>query len=136
MLRTFSLVVALVAGPASAQPAPPTHPIELELQRCTEAAGSVDAAMGDCAGQAMDAWDADMNATYAKLMDALEPEQREALREAQRRWLAFRDAEFEAIGAMHANGGTLDSLMARSASMEVVRQRALDLAHHLHYVTM
>lgn len=110
-------------------------PIQREFDRCVDASGAVDSAMVACGFSAEEAWDAQMNATYAKLMQALDADARAKLRQAQRRWVAFRDAEFEAIAAQYRSGGTMDALDISSTRLDLVKRRALDLAGYLSYAT-
>jgi uncharacterized protein YecT (DUF1311 family) len=129
--RLFPLLAGLAfAHAAIAQEAAPAHAIDVEYQRCIDAADGSDPLMGDCANAAHEAWDVQMNATYNKLLAALSPDQRKLLRDAQRRWLAYRDAEFELIWELHRDSGTLGRLMVHTECMDVVRQRALVLADY------
>jgi uncharacterized protein YecT (DUF1311 family) len=102
--------------------------IEIEYAHCIDAAGAMDFAMAACAYTAEEAWDARMNAAYRKLLDVLDADARDKQREAQRRWVAFRDAEFEAIAARNGTGGTLDGVLIAGERLALVKRRALDLA--------
>lgn len=49
-------------------------------------------------------WDAHLNADYQRIMAALEPEQQTVMRDAQRAWIAFRDAHCDAFTDVLING--------------------------------
>jgi uncharacterized protein YecT (DUF1311 family) len=51
------------------------------------------AGMVACIGLDFRAWDAVLNEDYQRLLAQLDAEQAEALRDAERKWLAFRDAD-------------------------------------------
>jgi uncharacterized protein YecT (DUF1311 family) len=78
--------------------------------------------------QAREMWDTEMNKVYNRLMARLSPEQQNALRESQRAWLAFRDAEGKAISSIIASKvGTIWQLEATDEGMQLVRSRVLRL---------
>jgi uncharacterized protein YecT (DUF1311 family) len=57
--------------------------------------------------------DQDLNSAYGKLKGALGDEQKQLLKEAQRSWLAWRDAEIKfasAVGLGSSSAGLLDSV--------------------------
>lgn len=62
--------------------------------------------------------DAELNTVYGKLIDRLTKEQEEALRQAQRAWLEYRDASIVAEGAMY-EGGSLQGLVQWRAAAEL-----------------
>ena len=73
-------------------------------------------------------WDAEMNKVYNRLLVRLSPEQQSALRESQRAWLTFRDAEGKAISSITASkDGTMWQLAATDEGMQLVRSRVLRL---------
>ena len=78
--------------------------------------------------QAREMWDAEMNKIYNRLMARLSPEQQKSLRESQRAWLIFRDAEDKAISSIIASKvGTIWQLEATDEGMQLVRGRVLRL---------
>lgn len=80
---------------------------------------------------AREKWDAEMNAVYKRLMTVLDPERRTALQKAQRAWLAFRDAENNAITSVIATQqGTMYQMIATGSGTALVKQRALQLREY------
>jgi uncharacterized protein YecT (DUF1311 family) len=108
------------------------HPIDIETDACMEKDPST-MGMIECSRLAQEKWDAEMNKYYDMLMDKLDESAKASLRDSQRRWLEFRDAEFKAIDDYYsyiyeqAGGGTMYSMMQAGARMQVVRDRALEI---------
>jgi uncharacterized protein YecT (DUF1311 family) len=73
------------------------HPIDQQFEKCGEAEGWSTMGVQICLGQASDAWDKELNRTYGELMALLDEEQKVIVREAQRDWVAFRDAESASV---------------------------------------
>jgi uncharacterized protein YecT (DUF1311 family) len=125
---TFGVLAALAApGLAVAQPQDePAHPLDRQLDACVEREPST-VGTSVCLHEAHDAWDAELNRVYARVTAELAPEARRALRDAQRRWIAFRDAELAALAATLPEDGTMWPMVYADLRMQRVRQRALDL---------
>ena len=105
--------------------------LDRELQSDTSTAG-----MRRSLNKAREMWDEEMNAIYARLMKVLTKEQQQALRASQRAWVAFRDADGQAISEIIATKqGTLNQLTATELGMQRVRDRAMQLAAYEHEVT-
>jgi uncharacterized protein YecT (DUF1311 family) len=93
------------------------------------------AGMRDAINQAREMWDAEMNKVYNRLMARLSPEQQNALRESQRAWLTFRDAEGKAISSIIASkDGTMWQLAATDEGMQLIRSRVLRLLTYEQYL--
>jgi uncharacterized protein YecT (DUF1311 family) len=109
------------------------HPIDMHYEGCL----SIDSnqttyGMMHCAQLAEEEWDAELNKSYKQLMEALSPENQVKLRDAQRKWLAFRDSERTFSGDMHYDmQGTMYHVMAADREAEIVKERALNLERYL-----
>jgi uncharacterized protein YecT (DUF1311 family) len=121
-------IVSVILGPAAYAQADSKHPIDVQLVLCLQDSLST-AGMRECCYTALDAWDAEMNKTYAALLEVLSPEGQSALRDAQVAWSAFRDKQFELNYQFYMEElqGTMYHVMASHANMEVVKDRALGL---------
>lgn len=124
-----SLIVALLmmSGPAlAAQSADPTG---AALQRCLDdPLNASTARQVECEATAARTYDQRMNAAYAALLSALPPKAAQQLRQSQRAWLAFRDAERAAAGGIFATRqGTMYAPMQAGATTNLTRDRALQL---------
>jgi uncharacterized protein YecT (DUF1311 family) len=72
------------------------------LDRClSTAVNASTAGQTDCKAAAAQAYDRRMNVAFARLMRQLPPPAAERLRISQRAWLAFRDSENIARGALY-----------------------------------
>lgn len=119
------LLALLTIAPASHAA---KHHIDSYLEACINA-DSTTAGMVNCTNQAYSLWDKELNIKYTNLMSALAPTDKQALRNAQRQWIAFRDAEFEAMDAMYnRKDGTVYLSMRAADRLEVVKARVLQLA--------
>ncbi len=84
--------------------------------------------MMGCYAQGRDRWDAELNRSYTALLNSLKDDQKTKLRDAQRRWLDFLNAQHEAIGFIYyADLGTLGRVRASEQPMNIVKEQALRL---------
>lgn len=135
-----ALVALLLCGGCAWGAPPKVHPIDgayrKDLARDDSTAGTVEAA-----NRAAVKWDQELNRVYKALMKPMGSEARQKLQASQRRWLAYRDAELAAVGAIAGDlyeqngGGTLWGMVAAVRSMEIVRARALELTEYLSLYT-
>jgi len=126
MLRRIfatSLVLCALAGAARAA----DDPIDAELESCLDNEMTTQG-MVECYGTAYDAWDAALNEVYAALRATLTPDEAAALRDAQRAWIAFRDAEQAFLGSLQTpDRGTIMRITSNAMLTDVVKARVLAL---------
>jgi uncharacterized protein YecT (DUF1311 family) len=81
-----------------------------------------------------DSYDKLLNKYYSKLLQALKPEDQKVLINAQRAWIAYRDAELKLIGAMtkdeYSGGGTIQSMIAIGSYSDLVISRTLEIFNY------
>ncbi len=109
------------------------HPIDAEVERLAGLDPST-AGLLRAYAQGYDLWDKELNRVYRELMAFLakDGKGRQAVKEAQAAWLAFRDREFAAIDAVYGRlEGTMYRPMQAYARLEVVKARTLTLADWL-----
>lgn len=82
--------------------------------------------MVQCLERETDFWDTLLNTRYEELAQALAPAAFEALQEAQRAWIAFRDAECAFEHAVWGDG-TIRAVAGASCMLEITAERALGL---------
>lgn len=105
------------------------HPIEAELTRCLNSAeGSTTHGSRRCIRSATAAWDRELNRVYRELMAELDERQQAKLRDAQRKWVAFRDSEIDAVGTIY---GSLDGSMFLVMQSEAVSALTRDRVRQL-----
>jgi len=84
--------------------------------------------MIECIREAQNQYDGELNTAYNALMKQLSPELKQALKTAQRAWIAFRDKESEASEKIFwAMEGTMYHIMAADHMMALVKNRTLEL---------
>ncbi|MDH0749709.1 lysozyme inhibitor LprI family protein [Pseudomonas sp. GD03842] len=70
--------------------------------------GDTQAAMNQCAGQEYATLDAELNRQYKTQMAELKsPEKKKALQDAQKKWIAFRDADCQYQVGKRENSGSM-----------------------------
>lgn len=93
---------------------------------CMDDSGGVTVSMLDCMGSETGLQDARLNQNYKAAMQTLVVAQQIQLRDAQRLWIKFRDADCALLGSL--TGGTMDSLNGASCFLDMTKERADDLA--------
>jgi uncharacterized protein YecT (DUF1311 family) len=84
--------------------------------------------MVDCTSDAIQAWDKRLNEVYQQVMAGLDAKSRELLRTSQRRWVAFREAEHEAMeGPWRQDKGTIIRVLTVSADLSAIKERVQEL---------
>lgn len=88
----------------------------------------------DAIHEAEASYDQLLNRYYKKLMNRLEPADQEVLRQAQRQWIKFRDAEKALINQIYSDtytgGGTMYNIFIVHDHYSLTRQRVFELFHH------
>ena len=87
--------------------------------------------LADAQSTAFAAWDKELNRVYATLLKAAGPERRDALRSAQRAWLAYDKAQDLWVATLHADEGTSSALNVGGAALQRRRARVCDLLNDL-----
>lgn len=83
------------------------------------------ASMNACAGKALSKADADLNTYYKAQVAYLKtPAKQQAFKDAQRKWLAFRDADCLYRNGKPEDSGSIWPLLNAQCKAELTRQRA------------
>lgn len=131
MKRTTFFILAVLATPiASAQKR--VDPIEAQLEAClATATGQTTEGMTDCSHQAYLAYDKRMNEVYQRIMHNADPQSRVLIRNAQRQWLAYRDAQLKADnGPWRADRGSMASPDIEALNVDAIRTRIDELNYY------
>jgi len=115
-LRTLATALVLLGGSQLAHAD--------SYSQCMKGANTT-AAMRECSGAELKRQDDRLNQNYKKAMDSLEEEQKGKLRDAQRKWVAYRDANCGMYYTM--TGGTIDQLNGIGCEVDMTKQRAGEL---------
>ena len=104
-------------------------PIDKALDACLATPeGASTLGMVECTGEAIRAWDKRLNEIYRQAMARLDPKSRELLRASQRRWVAFREAEHEAMaGPWREDRGTIIRVLTANADLSAIKERVREL---------
>jgi len=126
VMRALLLLSLLLSFPALAAD---QDPLDAALDAClAKPEGSSTPGMVDCTNDAIRAWDKRLNEVYQQVMAGLDPESRELLRASQRRWVAFREAEHEAMeGPWRRDKGTIIRVLTVSADLSAIKERVQEL---------
>ncbi|GAB5469215.1 MAG: hypothetical protein Kilf2KO_22450 [Rhodospirillales bacterium] len=93
-------------------------------QACLDRADTTTAQLG-CIDRAYKAWDKILNANYKAAMASLDHDNKKLLRQAQRDWLAYRDADRAFRGGSWSQGqGTIMTVILSGVDVEIVKARA------------
>jgi uncharacterized protein YecT (DUF1311 family) len=114
-----------------------SYPLDEFLDRCFarpnhgSTAGQV-----ECTNRATRRWNDEMNHDYRRLANHLTPKTQTLLRNAQRRWLQYRDADRLLIDAVYElTKGTMYAPMQAYSHLRPVRERSLVLKSYFTVLT-
>jgi uncharacterized protein YecT (DUF1311 family) len=125
-----SLVLFIAVSPALAEDegsGEESDPIDAALGQCLDSPdGQSTQGMVECLGTAYEGWDGALNEAYKGLMETLEPAQKEALKAAQRQWIAYRDSERKFLQTLVTpDAGTIMRVTTNQAMVDMVKARVL-----------
>ena len=82
--------------------------------------------------EAYSRWDKELNRVYGELLNKFNDADKKRLKEAQRAWLKFRDAEAELLWAeaLYGSGGTLAPVAVSDRARMMVRERVCTLLQY------
>lgn len=114
--------------PLPAQATDP-DPLDAALDACLAKPEALSTpGMVECADGAIRGWDKRLNEVYKRVMADLDPKSRELLRASQRRWVAFREAEHEAMGGpWRQDKGTIIRVLTVNADLSAIKERVQEL---------
>jgi uncharacterized protein YecT (DUF1311 family) len=125
MQRIFPLVIPLIvllASPASAEMFGSDYP------PCGDQSNTV--AIVDCLEAKTKTWDERLNKAYKDLPQRLDAGQLGPLKEAQRLWIKFRDAN---CGFYGSQDGTIRQIQAAECMRSMTKDRALELENAMKF---
>ena len=84
--------------------------------------------MVECTDEAIRTWDKRLNEVYKQVLTGRDPKSRELVRVSQRRWVAFREAEHEAMGGpWRRDKGTIIRVVTVNADLSAIKERVREL---------
>lgn len=127
--RLMSVVLAF-AFSVSAQEKP--HPIDAALAACKKKRGASTRGEAECLTSALQAWQRDIDRSYAGLKKLLKGDELKASDADQRDWLNYQDQQFDAINQQLRNKrGTMWVAVRIQRRIDIVKPKALELESHL-----
>lgn len=91
--------------------------------------------MVEAGNEAEAGYDKLLNKYYQVLLNRLKEEDKEILKQAQRNWIAYRDSEKKLNGLLtddtYSGGGTIQSVIAMSRSLELTKKRVFEIREYL-----
>jgi uncharacterized protein YecT (DUF1311 family) len=123
----LAILTMVVTGPVAAD-----DTIAAQADKCLSSPeGQTTAGMTECSHRAYIAYDKRMNEVYQRVLQSVDPKSRELIRQAQRRWLAFREAQRAADdGPWRADLGSMTSPDIEALNVEAVRNRIKELEYY------
>jgi len=102
--------------------------IDAEFDKCLSTKPKHTNSLSECATLSTVSWDKELNSRYKKLIKTLNSSEEAALRQSQRQWIRFRDAELQYLQEVFQNSpSTSNELYFAEAHLNLVKQRALSL---------
>lgn len=102
------------------------HPISRAAESCMQRRDST-LGMHECLGEAIERWDLQLNLHYRRLTGGLSEETLAEVKAAQRAWMAWRDAQYEAFTALGSESGSLGGVINGQRRLAIVREQAVRL---------
>ena len=121
-----SLSLGAVSSAVAASPEERVDPIDKAATECLNSpAGQT------TAGMAFLAYDKQLNAVYKKVLASVDPESAKQIRDAQRKWVAWREAQIKADnGPWRADRGSIASMDIEALNVDAVRARIKELQYY------
>jgi uncharacterized protein YecT (DUF1311 family) len=119
-----ALIVAITLGISPLAAA--DREFSKEFDACLDKAGGVTPAMIDCISAELKRQDALLNENYRKLMASLSARRKQALQEAERAWIKFRDTNCDFY--YDPDGGSAARIDANECVLNMTADRAKELA--------
>ena len=125
MLALLLLLSLLSFSALAADP----DPLDAALDACLAKPEALSTpGMVECADAAIRRWDKRLNEVYQQVMTDLDPKSQELLRASQRRWVAFREAEHQAMGGpWRQDRGTIICVLTANADLSAIKERVQEL---------
>lgn len=120
-MRQMAIAAGLIAMTACVN----AHEVSESYSACLEKAAGVTKAMQDCIAAELVVQDKRLNAAYQTLLKAVTDKRKTQLREVQRKWVAYRDANCAYYD--DASLGQAARLAANECALTATADRALEL---------
>jgi uncharacterized protein YecT (DUF1311 family) len=134
-IKHFFLLLLLAATLQSAGQTKKQDRIDEEYEQCLRKDTSY-TGVSNCSFEAYGKWNKEMTKTYNKLISKLKTEKNKAaMKQSQKAWLTYRDAEFNSYNYMFNQPGNKWDILRQQGRIEIVRERTLQLRDYLESIT-
>ena len=125
-MRVLLLLLSLLSLPALA--ADP-DPLDGALDACLAKPEALSTpGMVECTDQRSERGNKRLSEVYKQVLAGLDPKSRELVRASQRRWVAFREAEHEAMaGPWRGDRGSITQVLTANTDLSAVKERVREL---------
>jgi len=103
------------------------HPIDKILEECIDNSKCITSEMVRCGEEASVSWEAEMDKYYNLLLDILDEDDKEKLKQSQSAWMRFKEIEFEFIPCHYTDPGSYQGPTTTRYKMNIIETRALQL---------
>jgi uncharacterized protein YecT (DUF1311 family) len=108
------------------------HPIDVWFEQAMDKTQGITINIRNVQGEAYSRWDEELNRVYTELLTKLKGPDKNRLKEAQRAWIKFQDAEVAWLWskAMYGQGGTLAPVIVSDVGRDFLKQRVCQLERY------
>jgi uncharacterized protein YecT (DUF1311 family) len=132
MYKLLNCIATLACAFASSTAIADQKAIDDFHRSCLERSEGVTSGMLNCIQQTHSLYEKEMTESYRKLKFFLPPKKQIALRNAQRKWIIFRDQELKNISEFYSDiDGTMYLVTAAEDKMALTKNRAESLNSYL-----
>lgn len=136
MKLAITLFLVLFASPAFAAEnfcdTGNPHPIDVWFEQAMDKTEGITVNIRNVQVEAYSRWDKELNRVYSELLTKLKDPDKNRLKEAQRAWIKFREAEVKWLWseAMYGQGGTLAPVIVSDVGRELLKERVCQLQRY------
>jgi len=102
------------------------HPIDSRLKRCVDKE-STTSQHKLCISKAYEEWDKELNRAYKLLTAKLNANTKKVIRDSQRQWIKYRDAQINAINEIYDGEWSTAGLSRMLGIMDLTKNKSLEL---------
>lgn len=108
------------------------HPIDVWLNKELSKTNGVTVNIRNAQSEAYQKWDEELNRVYKKIRSLLNEGDKSLLRDSQRLWVSFRDAEIKLLWSksMFGQGGSSAPIFVSDLGREIVKKRVCELSKY------
>lgn len=136
MKLAITLLLALYSAPAFAAEnfcdTGKPHTIDVWFEQAMDKTEGITVDIRNVQAEAYRRWDKELNRVYSELLTTLKAPDKNRLKQAQRAWIKFQDAEVRWLWseAMYGQGGTIAPVIVSDIGRDLLKQRVCELQRY------